>query len=58
MLEDIRGKRALVTGSSTGIGAAVAKELARLGAAVAVHGNKNTEAAEAVAAEILSLIHI
>lgn len=52
MLEDIRGKRALVTGSSTGIGAAVAKELARLGAAVAVHGNKNAEAAEAVAAEI------
>lgn len=52
MLEDIRGKRALVTGSSTGIGAAVAKELARLGAAVAVHGNKNAEAAEAVADEI------
>ncbi|OEO33055.1 oxidoreductase [Devosia insulae DS-56] len=52
MLEDIRGKRALVTGSSTGIGAAVARELARLGAAVAVHGNKNAAAAEAVAAEI------
>jgi len=52
MLEDIRGKRALVTGSSTGIGAAVAKELARLGASVAVHGHKNAAAAEAVAAEI------
>lgn len=52
MLEDLKGKRALVTGSSTGIGAAVAKELARLGASVAVHGNKNAEAAEAVAAEI------
>ena len=52
MLEDLQGKRALVTGSSTGIGAAVAKELARLGASVAVHGNKNAEAAEAVAAEI------
>ena len=52
MLEDIRGKRALVTGSSTGIGAAVVKELARLGASVAVHGNKNAAAAEAVAAEI------
>lgn len=52
MLEDIRGKRALVTGSSTGIGAAVARELARLGASVAVHGNKNAAAAEAVAAEI------
>lgn len=52
MLEDIRGKRALITGSSTGIGAAVAKELARLGASVAVHGNKNAQAAEAAAAEI------
>lgn len=52
MLEDIRGKRALITGSSTGIGAAVAGELARLGASVAVHGNKNAAAAEAVAAQI------
>jgi 3-oxoacyl-[acyl-carrier protein] reductase len=52
MLEDLRGKRALVTGSSTGIGAAVARELGRLGAAVAVHGHRNAEAAEAVAREI------
>lgn len=52
MLDDLKGKRALVTGSSTGIGAAVARELGRLGAAVAVHGNKNAEAAGAVAAEI------
>ncbi|MEQ1901612.1 MAG: SDR family oxidoreductase [Devosia sp.] len=52
MLEDLKGKRALVTGSSTGIGAAVARELGRLGVAVAVHGNKNAEAAEAVATEI------
>lgn len=52
MLNDLKGKRALITGSSTGIGAAVAKELARLGVAVAVHGHKNAAAAEAVAAEI------
>ncbi|HEV2517041.1 MAG TPA: SDR family oxidoreductase [Devosia sp.] len=52
MLEDLKGKRALITGSSTGIGAAVAKELARLGASVAVHGNRNAASAEAVAAEI------
>lgn len=52
MLEDLKGKRALVTGSSTGIGAAVAKEFARLGVAVAIHGNKNADAAEAVAREI------
>lgn len=52
MLEDIKGKRALVTGSSTGIGAAVARELGRLGAFVAVHGNRNAAAAEEVAASI------
>jgi 3-oxoacyl-[acyl-carrier protein] reductase len=52
MLEDLRGKRALITGASTGIGAAVARELGRLGVSVAVHGNRNAEAARAVAAEI------
>lgn len=52
MLEDIKGKRALVTGSSTGIGAAVAKALGKLGAKVAVHGFANADAARAVADEI------
>lgn len=52
MLEDLKGKRALVTGSSTGIGAAVAVELGRLGVSVAVHGHKNAEAALAVAGHI------
>jgi 3-oxoacyl-[acyl-carrier protein] reductase len=52
VLEDLRGKRVLVTGSSTGIGAAVAREFARLGARVVVHGNRNAAAANAVAAEI------
>jgi 3-oxoacyl-[acyl-carrier protein] reductase len=52
MLEDLRGKRALITGSSTGIGAAVARELGRLGVAVAVHGNANRAAADEVAEAI------
>ena len=52
MLEDLAGKRALVTGSSTGIGAAVARELARLGARVVVHGNSNAEAARGIARDI------
>jgi len=52
MLEDLKGKRVLITGSSTGIGAAVARELARLGARVVVHGNKNAEAATAVGKEV------
>ena len=52
MLEDLKGKRILITGSSTGIGAAVAREFARLGARVVVHGNKNAQAAEAIVKEI------
>ncbi|HEY4200956.1 MAG TPA: SDR family oxidoreductase [Devosiaceae bacterium] len=52
MLNDLKGKRALVTGSSTGIGAALAAELGRLGVAVAVHGHKNADAAKAIADRI------
>ncbi|MEO6013029.1 MAG: SDR family oxidoreductase [Devosia sp.] len=52
MLEDLKGKRALVTGSSTGIGAAVARELAKLGVKIVIHGNKNADAANAIAKEI------
>jgi 3-oxoacyl-[acyl-carrier protein] reductase len=53
MLEDLMGKRALITGSSTGIGAAVALELGRLGAKVAVHGHANAEAAQEIAGRIV-----
>lgn len=52
MLDDLRGKRALVTGSSGGIGAAAAKGLAAHGVSVVVHGNRNAEAAQAVVDEI------
>ena len=48
MLEDIKGKRVLVTGSSTGIGAALALELCRLGAGVAVHANSSVAAAQKI----------
>ena len=54
LLDDLKGKRALVTGSSTGIGVAVAKGYAAHGIRVVVHGNRNIEAAHAVADEIRS----
>lgn len=49
------GKVALVTGSSRGIGAAMAVELGRCGAKVVVNYVKSRESAEQVVAEIESL---
>ncbi len=47
----LQGKRAFVTGSSSGLGAAIAKELAAEGAVVAVHGRDRARA-EKTAREI------
>lgn len=47
----LNGRRALVTGSSSGIGEAIARMLAEEGAAVVVHG-RNRARAESVAADI------
>ncbi len=48
----LEGKTALVTGGSRGIGAAVARELARAGATVVVGYRSGAEEAEAIASEI------
>ena len=53
--EPLAGQCAVVTGSSGGIGRAVALELARTGADVVVHGCRHAEAAEEVAQAIRQL---
>ena len=51
-MTSLDGKVCLVTGASRGIGAAIAVELAGLGAEVVVHFGHRREAAEAVAASL------
>ncbi len=51
-MSDLEGKSVLITGSSTGIGAAAAVAFGERGAKVAVHGNRNRDWAEAVAGKV------
>lgn len=51
----LKGKTAVVTGGSRGIGRAIALELAACGANVVVNYTRNSTAAEAVVAEIKSM---
>jgi len=52
MSNKLAGKKALVTGAGTGVGRGIALELAKAGAAVALHYSSSREGAESAAAEI------
>jgi 3-oxoacyl-[acyl-carrier protein] reductase len=52
MIDDLKGKVVLITGASTGIGAAAARAFGARGAKVAVHYNASRAAAEAVAGDV------
>ena len=51
-IPDLAGKAVLITGASSGIGAALARAFAEQGASVGVHYNASTAAAEALCADI------
>ena len=51
-IPDLAGKAVLVTGASTGIGAALARAYAAQKAKVGLHYNESREAADKLAAEI------
>ena len=53
-MDDLQGKVVLITGSSSGIGAAAAQAFAAQGARVAVHGHTQMDAARAVAASLVA----
>lgn len=56
-IPDLKGKAVLITGASTGIGAALVRGFAAVGAKVGLHYNSSAEAAEKLAAEVRGAGH-
>lgn len=57
VVSDLNGQTAVVTGASSGIGRAIALELAAAGAAVLVHARRNRGGADETAAQVQAMGH-
>ncbi|GAB3485652.1 SDR family NAD(P)-dependent oxidoreductase [Marinomonas epiphytica] len=55
MFQDLSGKRVLITGSTAGIGFAVAKLFAQQGAKIAINGRSNSPSAKQALAELQNI---
>lgn len=55
---DLAGKAVIVTGSSSGIGAAIARRLSSLGAGVVVNSASSVQAGQRVAAELADAVYV
>src|SRR5258707_2907924 len=55
---DLAGKAVIVTGSSSGIGAAVARRLSCLGAGIVVNSASSAEAGQRIAAELGDAVYV
>lgn len=55
---DLAGKAVIVTGSSSGIGAAVARRLASMGAGIVVNSASSSAAGQRIAAELADAVYV
>jgi ketoreductase RED2 len=55
---DLASKAVIVTGSSSGIGAAIARRLAGLGAGLVVNSASSAEAGKRIAAELGDAVYV
>src|SRR5215831_4225495 len=55
---DLAGKAVIVTGSSSGIGAAIARRLSGLGAGIVVNSASSPEAGQRIAAELADAVYV